>query len=129
MSKLTIGIVAKKSGVGVETIRFYERQGLIDQPHRPVSGFRNYPEDAIRRVRFIRRAKDLGFSLHEIGELLDLSLDPDQNCDEVRLRAEIKIADINSRVDALEKMKKALNTLVAACDSRNQKTHTCPIIE
>ncbi len=129
MSALTIGFVAKNADVGVETIRFYERQGLIEQPLRPISGFRHYPEETVKRVRFIRHAKELGFSLQEIGELLDLSLDPDQNCNEVRSRTKSKIADINSRMEALEKMKETLNMLVAACDSRNQATHSCPILE
>ncbi len=128
MSGLTIGAVAKKAGVGVETIRFYERQGLVEQPLRPVSGFRQYPEDVVKRVRFIRRAKELGFSLQEISELLDLSLDPGQNCNEVRSRAEVKITDINFRIEALEKMKVALNGLVVACGTQDQP-HTCPILE
>ncbi len=129
MSRLTIGVVAKNADVGVETIRFYERQGLIEQPHKPATGFRHYPEGIVKRVRFIRHAKELGFSLQEIGELLDLSLDPNQNCNEVRSRAESKVAGINSRIAALEKMKDALNRLVAACNTKNQAIHSCPILE
>ncbi len=128
MSGLTIGNVAKRAGVGVETIRFYERQGLIEQPQKPGVGFRHYPADVVLRVRFIRHAKELGFSLREIGELLDLSLEPEQNCGEVRMRAEAKIADIDCRIESLEKMKGALSRLVVACGTQNQ-AQSCPIIE
>ena len=128
MTNLTIGTVAKNAGVGVETIRFYERQGLIEQPPRPVAGFRHYPEDTVMRVRFIRHAKKLGFSLQEIGELLDLSLESEQNCREVQIRTEAKISAISSRIAALEKMKGVLSQLVVACRTGDQ-TQKCPIIE
>jgi MerR family mercuric resistance operon transcriptional regulator len=82
----------------------------------------------VLRVRFIRQAKELGFSLREIGELLDLSLEPEQNCGEVRMRAEAKIADIDSRIESLKKMKGALSRLVIACGTQNQ-SQSCPIIE
>jgi len=88
MLDLTIGAVAKSAGVGVETIRFYERQHLIEQPPKPSHGFRHYSASIVKRVRFIQQAKELGFSLREIRELLDLSLDPGRNCNEVRELAE-----------------------------------------
>jgi len=128
MSNLTIGALAKNAGVGVETIRFYERQGLIEQPQKPIGSFRHYSEDVVKRVRFIRRAKELGFSLQEIDELLNLSLESGQNCNEVRTLTEAKILDISCKIDSLEKMKKALSRLVLACDKQNQ-TQICPIIE
>ncbi len=128
MSDLTIGIVAKHAGVGVETIRFYERQGLIDQPQKPVEGFRHYPDDVVMRIRFIKQAKKLGFSLQEISELLDLSLAPEQNCNQIRLRAEAKISVIGSKIEVLDKIKNVLSQLVVACNAQNQ-SQRCPIIE
>ncbi|VFQ43487.1 MerR family transcriptional regulator [Desulfoluna butyratoxydans] len=128
MTDLTIGALAKSAGVGVETIRFYERQGLIEQPQRPVGGFRHYPQDVVMRVRFIRRAKELGFSLKEIGELLDLALDPMQSCSEVKRRAEAKVSDIDRKIEALAKIKEELSRLVVACGTQNQP-QGCPIIE
>ncbi len=79
----TIGEVAKRSGLGLETIRFYERKGLIEEPPRTDSGYRQFPEDVVARIRFIRRAKELGFKLSEISELLSLRVDPDTTCADV----------------------------------------------
>jgi len=126
-SLLTIGQVAKRCGVGVETIRYYEREGLIAQPSRPESGFRKYPPDAIGRVRFIQRSKALGFSLREIGDLLSLRVDRTTTCPEVRKRAEAKIADIEKKIDTLLGMKRALEKLAAACRKR-EPTGDCPIL-
>ncbi|MFK5925021.1 MAG: MerR family DNA-binding protein [Desulfuromusa sp.] len=128
MSDLTIGALAKCAGVGVETIRFYERQRLIEQPRKPMEGFRHYPAETVIRVRFIRQAKKLGFSLQEIGELLDLSINSEQNCNEIRLRAETKITAISSKIETLDKMKGVLSQLVVACNAQNQR-QSCPIIE
>ncbi|MBI5574945.1 MAG: MerR family DNA-binding protein [Deltaproteobacteria bacterium] len=125
---LTIGQVASRCGVGVETIRFYEREGLIAQPSRPESGFRQYPPDAVRRVRFIQRSKDLGFSLREIRELLSLRVDPATTCDTVRKRAEAKIADIEAKIGHLQDIKRALVKLTTACRGRGP-TGECPILE
>jgi len=89
---LTIGQVAKEAGVGVETVRFYERKALIEQPPRPARGFRRYPPDVVRRIRFIQRAQGLGFTLREIGELLALRVEPATACGDVRAVAERKVA-------------------------------------
>lgn len=124
----TIGQVARQSGVDVETIRFYERKGLIPQPPRPESGFRRYPQEAVTRIRFIRRSKALGFSLREIKELLSLRVDSKTTCDEVRGRAEAKIADIEGKVRHLREMKRALAKLTAACRGKGP-TAECPILE
>src|SRR5215468_10396737 len=94
MRPLTIGQVARQVGVGVETVRFYERQGLLEQPARRESGYRQYAEDVVARLRFIRRAKELGFSLKEVAELIALDADPATSCGDVKQRAEAKIADI-----------------------------------
>lgn len=125
---LTIGQVAVQCGVGVETIRFYEREGLITQPARPESGFRRYPPDAIRWVRFIQRSKALGFSLREIRELLSLRVDSAATCDAVKGRAEAKIADIEKKIGHLREMKQALVKLTVACRGK-RPTLECPILE
>ncbi len=126
MNHLTIGHAAKLSGVGVETIRFYERQKLIEQPPKPISGFRRYPPETVRKVRFIRRAKEIGFSLREIRELLGFYFDTQISCEEVQRRAKVKIADMDNRIAALEKMKMALQGLVDECGNRDGD---CPILE
>ena len=87
METLTIGKVAKQADIGIETIRFYEREGLIEDPPRRASGYRQYPSDTVDRVRFIKRAKELGFSLKEIKELLYLSVDPGTTCTQVQQRS------------------------------------------
>lgn len=125
---LTIGQVAKRCGVGVETIRFYEREGLIAQPSRPESGFRQYPPDAVRWIHFIQRSKALGFSLREIKELLSLRVDSKTTCDAVREHAEAKIADIEKKIRHLQEMKRALVTLTVACQKK-KPTSECPILE
>jgi MerR family copper efflux transcriptional regulator len=129
MEPLTIGQVAKCAGVGVETIRFYEREGLIAQPkRRPSSGYRQYLPEAVRRVRFIRHAKELGFTLKEIQELLDLRVDPTSTCADVRKRARDKASDIEERIASLEQMKAALDRLARKCRGRGPTTE-CPILE
>ena len=105
MEELTIGILAKEAGVNVETVRYYERRGLIDQPRKPRSGFRHYSPDLIDRIRFIKRAQELGFTLEEITELLALRVDASSACDDVRHQAEIKIADISEKIKSLQRMK------------------------
>ena len=125
---LTIGQVAKRCGVGVETIRFYEREGLIEQPSRPESGFRKYMPDAIRSVHFIQRSKALGFSLREIKELLSLRVDSKTTCNAVKGRAEAKIADIEKKIRHLQEMNRALVTLTVACQKK-KPTSECPILE
>jgi MerR family mercuric resistance operon transcriptional regulator len=125
---LTIGRLARSAGVGVETVRFYEREGLLAEPQRRESGYRQYPLDTVRRLRFIRQAKDLGFTLREIQELLDLRVAPDSTCADVRERAQAKIADIETRVAALERVKAALERLARRCRGRGPTTE-CPILE
>ena len=128
MESLTIGRVAELADVGVETIRFYERQGLIKNPPRRASGYRQYPAEAVTRIRFIRRAKELGFSLREIKELLALRLDPHTTCADVRARAEEKLTDVRAKIAALEGMCGALERLTAACIGEGSVSD-CPILE
>lgn len=116
MDTLTIGKAAGAAGVGVETIRFYERQGLIEQPPRPAGGgFRRYPEQTVRRVRFIRQAQDLGFSLREAGDLLALWTDGAADAADVRQRALAKLDDIDDKIDRLRRIRGALRDLLDAC--------------
>lgn len=128
METLTIGQLARRAGVGVETVRFYEREGLIPAPSRRPSGYRQYPIDAVRRVEFIRHAKELGFTLKEIQELLELRVDPSSTCADVRGRARTKIADIEERIASLGRMKAALERLERRCRGEGP-TSACPILE
>ncbi len=115
MGDMTIGAAAKAAGVGVETIRFYERKGLIHQPPRPERGFRIYSGETAGRVRFIREAQRLGFSLREVAELLALQADPAADSGEVRERAAAKIGEIGEKIARLERIRGALGALIAAC--------------
>ncbi len=128
MKSLTIGKVAKRAGVGIETVRFYEREGLLDEPPRSASGYRQFDEDVVRRLLFISRAKELGFTLKEIKELLSLRVDSEICCDDVKAKADAKIAGIESKIATLRKMKKALVQLSTACGER-EPTAECPILE
>ncbi len=128
MTGLTIGQLARRAGVGVETVRFYERRGLLETPTRRPSGYRQYADETVARLRFIRRAKELGFSLKEISELLALRFDPGTTCAEVKARAKAKISDIEAKIAALQSMKKALTDLTRSCNGRGP-TSECPILE
>lgn len=128
MKPLRIGQVAGEVGIGVETIRFYERQGLVAPPPRSAAGYREYPPTVVARFRFIKRAKELGFTLREIKELLSLRLDPATTCADVKGRAEAKITDIETRIQGLRKIKKALVKLTAACSGQGTRSE-CPILE
>jgi MerR family mercuric resistance operon transcriptional regulator len=128
MKPLTIGQVARQAQVGVETVRFYERQGLLEEPNRRESGYREYPEAVVSRLRFIKRAKELGFSLKEIKELLALRVDPETTCREVKEQAKGKIADIEAKIESLTRMKEALVKLTAVCRGRGP-TSECPILD
>lgn len=119
MNDMTIGKAARKAGVGVETIRFYERRDLIKQPPRPAgAGFRLYSEETVRRIRFIRQAQELGFSLREIAELLSLQADPGTDCADVRERATVKLDEVDRKIARLESIRSALEEVIAACPGR-----------
>lgn len=128
MRSFTIGQLAKEVGIGVETIRFYERRGLIEDPPRRPSGYRQYPLDSVDRLRFIRRAKELGFSLKEIGELLSLRLDADETCSQVRGRVSEKVTRIERKIHDLDEMRKALIRLGEACEESVEQDG-CPFLE
>lgn len=122
----SIGQLAKSADMGVETIRFYERRGLVPEPPRAPSGYRRYPRDATDRLRFIRRAKHLGFTLDEIDHLL--SLQQGGNRAEVKETAQAKLAQIEARIEALKRMRAALADLEKQCSGRGPIVG-CPIIE
>lgn len=128
MDGLTIGELAKQGQVNLETIRYYERVGLLPPPPRTSSGYRVFPADAVRRVWFIKRAQELGFSLKEIKELLALRVNPESTSADVRQRAEAKITDIEEKIKTLRSMKKALASLTSACCGDGAASE-CPILE
>ena len=121
---LTIGTIAKQAGVSVETIRYYQREGLITEPPKPESGFRVYPLETIDHLKFIQRAKALGFTLAEISALLELSA---SDCDATRTMTQQKLDLVRAKITDLQAMEAALEELVTQCES-NQPTDKCPII-
>jgi Hg(II)-responsive transcriptional regulator len=122
-----ISKAAEQAGVNVQTLRFYERRGLLPKPPRRSSGYREFPDDAVRVVRFIKRAQELGFSLDEVEELLRLRRHSGRNRERIRAVAEEKIHHIEEKIGELERMKRALKTLVHSCHEGT--TLDCPIIE
>ena len=128
MSSMTIGQVAKLADVGVETLRFYEREGLIEEPPRRASGYRQYPTHTVDRVRFISRAKELGFTLKEIKELMSLRDGGGKRRGEVRAIAEAKMRDIDQKLARLQAMRSALYSLIETCACGTGRL-ACPILE
>ncbi len=129
MKAMTIGKAARRGGVGIETIRFYERRGLIPQPPRPNGrGFRVYPEETLQRIRFIRQAQEIGFSLREIEELLSLRADPSADCADVRRQAAAKLEEVDRKIAQLEEIRGALHELIAACPGSGA-LRVCSIME
>jgi MerR family copper efflux transcriptional regulator len=126
-ASLTIGTVAKRAGVAIDTIRYYEREGLLPEPLRRASGYRSYNETAISRLRFIRRAKDLGFTLEEIRDLLALSADRHRGVKAVRERAQQRLSSIDARIAELTRIRRGLEQLIEACPGRGDPEQ-CPIL-
>lgn len=127
MKDFTIGRLADESGVGVETVRFYERKGLIKKPSAKV-GLRKYQEEDASRIRFIKRTQDLGFTLKEIKELLELNTNPRSTCSDVKVRADAKIKEIEEKLRDLLKIKKTLKELAEACGDSKQALSQCQIL-
>ncbi|HET6913361.1 MAG TPA: heavy metal-responsive transcriptional regulator [Rhodanobacteraceae bacterium] len=126
-SHLTIGAVARGAGVRIDTIRYYEREGLLPAPRRRDSGYRDYGRDTVDRLKFIRRAKSLGFTLDEIRELLALSADHERCVRGVKQRAEAKLAEIEQRIAEMQRMRRGLKKLIAECPGHGDPG-TCPIL-
>ncbi len=127
MSGMKIGEAARQAGVKLDTIRYYERRGLLPDPPRRPSGYRVFGEDTVRRVRFIKRAQELGFTLNEIRDLMDLRLAPEASSCDVRDKAAAKIASLDAKIQQLRSMREALKGLMAACSGRGS-VEECPIL-
>ena len=125
---MKIGELARRGEVNIDTVRYYERQGLLPQPRRQASGYRSYGNEDVARLRFVRRAKELGFSLEEIAELLRLSSAADAHRSEVRTLAARRLADVESRLAELERIRSVLADLVHRCSGQGAISG-CPIIE
>lgn len=123
--ELTIGQLAAAAGVNLQTVRYYQRRGLLEQPARPTNGYRRYPAAALTRLRFIKRAQTLGFTLAEIGHLLELA---DGRCADVRVLAHAKRADVDRRIADLEHLRRALDEALAACQ-RGDPDAYCPLVD
>lgn len=121
---LTIGVLAELASVNVETIRYYERVGLIRQPRKPVSGYRQYPDEFVNRIRFIKQAQSYGFSLNEIKDLLSMG---DGRCHDVQTKAIEKRGHIKKQISDLKRLLKTLDELIDSCSS-NRVGYSCPII-
>ena len=124
---MRIGAAAAQAGVNIQTLRYYERRGLLPRPPRKTSGYREFPDDAVRVVRFVKRAQDLGFTLDEIEELLKLRNDKRRDRARVRSVAGKRVRDIERKIAELQAMKKALSHLLHCCEDGS--TLECPIIE
>ena len=127
MLTLTIGKVATQAGVAIDTIRYYEREGLLPAPARRPSGYRDYPADTVKRLRFIRRAKDLGFTLGEIADLLQLTERSQHDMAGMKQAAEAKLALVQAKITELQRMRKALQQMVTACPGHGEMA-ACPIV-
>lgn len=127
MNSLRVSEVARQAGVNLQTIHYYERRGLLPRPPRSASNYRMYPNDAVLRVRFIKRAQELGFTLKEIETLLSLRADPGSDCTRVRREAEAKLRDIDQKLHTLKAMRKVLSGLIAECSSEAPLVQ-CPIL-
>ncbi len=125
---MKIGEVAKAAGIGIDAVRFYEREGLIPEPARRPSGYRMYSPDVVLSLRFIKRAKELGFSLKEIAELLSLETAAAATAADVRKLAEAKLADIEERIRALQRMRRALRKATESCTGHGP-TSGCSILQ
>jgi len=125
---LKIGKVALNAGLAIDTVRYYEREGLLQKPARTASGYRHYTTDAVARLRFIRQSKELGFYLAEIKDLLALRVTPGKSCADVRAHAEHKIADVDRRIASLKRVRGALVKLASACSGKGPVSQ-CPILE
>ncbi|RIK36797.1 MAG: heavy metal-responsive transcriptional regulator [Chloroflexi bacterium] len=128
MDTLTIGQLAGCAGVNLETIRYYERRGLLPEPPRRASGYRAYPPESLARIRFIKSAQALGFTLEEIHHLLSLRVHAGTSCEQVRQQAEQKLAEVTQKIQALQELQQALVTLTEAC-AQGGPQGECPILE
>lgn len=128
LGSFSIGQLSKQTDVSIDTIRFYERRGLLPEPERKPSGYRVYNSETVDRLRFIVHGKELGFSLVEISDLLTLKVDPNTSCSDVKLRSDAKILSVREKIKALQKIEQALTKLASECHGVGPQG-ACPIIE
>ena len=128
MNGLRIGELARQAGVNLQTIHYYERRGLLPEPPRSEANYRVYSEEAVLRVRFIKRSQQLGFTLREIQELLSLRAEPGCECGEVLRRAEAKVREVDEKIRTLRRIRKALIKLMNECSGEGPATE-CPILD
>jgi MerR family transcriptional regulator, copper efflux regulator len=126
---MRIGELARRAGVNVQTVRYYERRGLLSDPRRRAAGYREYTEGTLERLRFVRRAQELGFTLAEIEELLTLRLDPGTTAADVKARAEAKIAQVEGKLRDLERIRHALAHLAGRCRGGRGLVGDCPLLD
>lgn len=129
MTQLTVGKLAKAGGIGVETVRYYEKRCLLPEPERLPSGYRVYSEETINRVRFIKRAQELGFTLEEISELLALTDNLGADCADIRDRAQDKITEIKGKMNDLKRMQDGLAELTGYCPGKGKPLSECSILK
>ena len=127
MQAMTIGKAAREAGVNIETIRFYERRGLIERPPKG-NGYRVYSSEEVARIRFIKEAQQIGFSLSEAGDLLALRADPAADCSEVRRQAAARLHQVHQKIEQLQAVNSALETLIAACPGQGA-LQACSILD
>lgn len=129
MNSMTRGELAETVGVNPETLRYYERKELIPKPRRSDGGFRLYDESYVDRLRFIRRAKNLGFTLAEIKGLLDLRVDDEATCQDVKAQSVQKLNEVEEKIQDLERIRDALARLATVCEGSQGPTSECPILD
>jgi len=127
MQAMTIGKAARKAGVNIETVRFYERRGLVERPPKG-NGYRIYSPEEVARIRFVKEAQQIGFSLSEIGDLLALRADPAADCAEVRNQAAAKLDEVNRKIEQLQAVGAALEMLIATCPGHGA-LQACSILD
>lgn len=125
---MKIGTIAKKAGVHIETVRYYERRGIIEEPERRDSGYRIYDGNTVRRIRFIKKAQELGFSLAEIETLLSLRTQQKANCNQVKSEAEAKFIYVDTKINELQRIRTALLDLIDSCKGDGPLSD-CPILD
>jgi Hg(II)-responsive transcriptional regulator len=128
ISGMRTGELAAHAGVNIQTVRFYERRGILPKPERTSSGYRVYSPEAVRLIRFIKRAQELGFTLVEIEDLLRLRHNRRSSCAAVKSAGQAKMSSVEAKIASLKAMKRALAVLLASCE-RNDRDRECPILE
>lgn len=128
MEKLTSGKLAKAAGVNTETLRYYEREGILQPAQRTGSGYRIYDDKAVDRIRFVHQAQALGFTIREIKELIHLDENLDADCDDLRLQAIDKLSSVDRKIAELQRMRTGLSNLLASCEA-GQPLRNCPVMK